>query len=259
MKFSNSFILIKAISALALLAVLSGCATVDPKKIVDNSDPWEETNRSFHTFNDSLDRNVFKPVSRAYKNNVPVPIRIGVTNFYDNLGYLNVILNSFLQGKLAQGSSDSVRFLFNSTVGLGGLFDAATRMNLPKHNEDLGQTFATWGLAQGSYVELPIFGPNTVRNTPNLASGALLDPFNYVGGVILFPLGILKAINTRANLLDASDLRDEALDPYAFTREAFLQRRKSLIYDGELPLDDEFDQYLDEEMDEGASGVLTVE
>jgi len=193
-------------------------------------------NRVGYSINDTLDGALLKPIAETYENNVPQLLRTGITNFFDNLNYLNVILNSFLQGKIDQGLSDATRFIFNSTIGLGGLVDVSTVMGLPAHDEDLGQTFAVWGFGQGAYVYLPVEGPNTVSTLPDIVVSALLNPLTYVTSAVLFPLSALNIINKRANLLEATNIRDEAaVDPYIFTREAFLQRRKYLIYDGNPP------------------------
>ncbi len=232
----------KQVSLLAFLLLnfvflLSGCATsqVNENNTVNN-DPIEPVNRKFDAFNETLDKYLMKPIAENYVNFTPRPLRTGVTDFFDNVSYLNVILNSLLQGKLDQGLSDVFRFVFNSTIGIGGLFDVATGMGLEKHNEDLGQTFAVWGSDQGAYLNLPVFGPNTVRDAPNLLTSALLNPITYISSAVLWPVSALNLINKRANLLEATNIRDEAaIDPYSFTREAYLQQREYLIHDGSPP------------------------
>ncbi len=154
------------------------------------------------------------------------------------------------------------RFLVNSIAGIGGLFDVATPMGLPSHDEDLGQTLAVWGFGQGSYLFIPVSGPNTVRNLPDTASSTLLNPLFYITSAVLFPISALNIINTRANALDATDFIDEvAVDPYSFTREAYIQRRQHLIYDGNPPTDS-YDSIFDEEFDdveEEDESVLIIE
>ena len=231
----------KLITQLGLLVVICfmyGCATTGPAgKDAATPDPFEKTNRSFYKLDDSLDRAILKPAAETYADITPRTIRTGVTNFFDNINYLNVILNTFLQGKMKQGASDTARFVFNSSLGIGGLFDVATGMGFPRHEEDLGQTLAVWGFSSGAYLYLPLIkGPSTVRDTPDLATSTLLNPLTYVSSVILWPVEALNLINKRANLLDDTSLRDEAaVDPYSFTREAYLQRREYLIHDGNLP------------------------
>ena len=232
-----------------LFVLFSGCATTQDG--VKNDDPIESTNRVFFDVNETLDKHLLKPAAEAYVSVIPTPIRTGITNFFDNLGYLNVILNDFLQGKFNQGIADSLRFLYNSTLGIAGFFDVSTDIGIPGNDEDFGQTLAVWGMDKGSYLYLPFFGPNTARDTTNIPVGMLLNPLFYASGIVLFPINAVNAINTRANLLEASNIRDEAaLDPYAFTREAYLQQREFLIYDGDPPLsgyDDIFDQEDDEQ------------
>ena len=232
--------LIFALRLILLVAVSSlyGCATTTPNgKSEVTPDPYEHTNRIFYSINDKLDRTIMQPVARSYVEVTPGIIRTGVTNFFDNLHYPNVILNTFLQGKLKQGVQDTSRFIFNSTLGIGGLLDIATGIGLPKHNEDLGQTLAVWGFKSGAYLYIPLIkGPSTVRDTTDLATSTLLDPLTYLSSIVLWPVEALNVINKRANLLNDTSLRDEAaVDPYSFTREAYIQRRKYLIHDGKLP------------------------
>ena len=227
------------ISLLAVLlaaALLTGCATTETIDGEVNPDPYEDTNRSMYAFNDYLDRNIMMPVAKNYVKATPEPVRNGVTNFFGNLEYLNVILHSFLQGKLGQGLSDLTRFVVNSTIGLGGLLDVATDMGLEEHEEDLGQTLATWGMDQGAYLYLPFLGPYTARNSPDLASSYFTNPLSYISTIYLFPVTFLNLVNERANLLEATEFVDEAsIDPYSFTREAYLQQRRYLIHDGNPP------------------------
>ncbi|MBI2970369.1 MAG: VacJ family lipoprotein [Gammaproteobacteria bacterium] len=237
---------------LMLTALLGGCASTPDRSVqIADPDPLEPANRAFFTLNETLDKYLIKPVAQSYADVAPEPFRVMVTNFFDNLSYLNVILNSFLQGKFGQGMTDVGRFVVNSTVGIGGLVDVATDMGLPNHDEDLGQTLAVWGAGQGAYVYLPVQGPNTVRDLPDIASSTLLNPLFYVTGVVLYPVTALGIINARANLLDETSIRDEAaVDVYSFTREAYIQRREYLIHDGSPPssgYDDIFDDETDEE------------
>ncbi len=251
--------IIKIAMLLVIIAFTTGCASSG--QVIDSSDPIESTNRKSFSLNETLDKHLMKPVAEVYVDITPAPVRAGVTNFFDNLIYLNVILNGLLQGKFDQGIQDTLRFVYNSTFGIGGLFDVATAWGMPKHYDDLGQTLAVWGFAQGAYLTVPVYGPNTVRNLPDLATSILLYPFTYATGIILYPISALYAINYRANLLEASNIRDEAaLDPYSFTREAYLQQRKYMIYDGNPPTD-EYDNFFDEieGEGEGESGVLVIE
>ena len=224
---------------------------IDDTRAIDNSDPWESTNRSVYNFNDGLDKNILKPIASSYTKITPQPFRVGITNFFENLHYLNVILNNSLQGKIDQSVSDLFRFIFNSTLGIGGLIDVATPMGLEAHNEDVGQTLAVWGSAQGPYLNIPAMGPNTTRNLPDYATKYFLNPFSYLAFTITLPFQFLEIVNTRANLLNASDFKDSAaIDPYSFTREAYLQSRKNRIYDGNPPTENFDDIFEDIEFDE---------
>jgi len=246
-----------------LLLALLGCSCAGGRGDVapaTSEDSWEGFNRFSYNVTDAVDRTVVQPVARGYRDTLPSWTRTGVTNFFNNVSYLDVILNSFLQGKLDQGLSDTARFVFNSTIGVGGLVDVGGALGLPRHEEDFGQTLAVWGVAQGNYMFLPMAGPDTVRDLPGRGTRMLLSPFTYVGGIVMLPVGVINVVNERANLLEATRLRDEsAVDPYVFTREAFLQRRRFLIYDGQPPLPD-FDELdeLDEE-DGGGDGSLIIE
>lgn len=253
--------LLKRPAAVVLLlcaALISGCASTQSKPGVEGDpDPLEPANRAFFSINETLDKYLIKPVAESYADVAPEPFRVMVTNFFDNLSYLNVILNSFLQGKFNEGFSDVGRFIINSTIGIGGLVDVATDMGMESHDEDLGQTLAVWGAGQGPYVYLPVRGPNSARDLPGTATSFLLNPLTYVTGVVLFPVTALGIINARANLLDETSIRDEAaVDVYSFTREAYIQRREYLIHDGNPPSDG-YDDIFDEDTDEDS--VLIIE
>ena len=224
---------------ISVAGLATGCAT-SPDGL--ENDPFQPTNRGFHNINAGLDL-IIKPVAQGYVAITPDGLRASISNFFDNAAYPNVILNDFLQGEFSKGFSDIGRFLVNSTIGIGGLFDPATGMGLVEHDEDLGQTFGVWGAGEGAYLELPFFGPSSIRDVGNIPLSAYTNLIFYVGEAsITIPLGILSAIDTRAKLLDASKFVDEsALDSYIFIREAYRQRRTHLIYDGDPPLE-EFDE-----------------
>lgn len=225
----------RLILALALAALLSACATEQ-----NHYDPIEPVNRVTDNVNDKIDRVTLKPLAEGYNYVLPKPMRHAVTNFFDNATYLNTVLNDFLQGKGGQGFSDLGRFLVNTTLGVGGLVDVATSMGLEHHYEDFGQTLAVWGMNEGAYIVYPILGPNSVRKTPDLLTSTATDPLFWaslvVAPYVTVPLTALKYIDKRANLLEASDMRDElAMDRYAFTRDAYRQNREYEIYDGNPP------------------------
>jgi len=247
-----------------LILLATGCATTQNND--GASDPLEPANRVIFDVTETLDKHLIKPIAEQYVDVLPVPVRTSVTNFFNNLGYLNVILNDFLQGKFEQGITDMLRFTYNSTFGIAGLFDVSTPIGMPANQEDFGQTLAVWGVDQGSY--LYIIAPTTTRDITDQGPSTLLNPFFYMQGLIFAPISALSAINTRANLLEATKIRDEAaLDPYSFTREAYLQQREFLIYDGNPPdtgYDDifgdngDFDDFSDAG-DSNDSGILIIE
>ncbi len=232
--------------------LLSGCGTTG-----NNSDPFEKTNRKFYAFNDAIDKKIVQPVAETYVKVTPNIFRDGMTNFFDNLGYINTISNDLLQGKISYAAQDSARFIVNSTIGLGGLFDPATKFGLQKRSEDLGQTLAVWGASEGSYLMVPLIGPSSGRDITSPVMTIATNPMTYVASIFTIPIGFLKAVNTRANLLDATRMRDQAaIDPYTFVREAWRQKRNYDIFDGNPPTEqDNFDEILEGETD---IGVLKV-
>ncbi|MCY4498515.1 MAG: VacJ family lipoprotein [Rhodospirillaceae bacterium] len=219
-----------AIAAAAVL-VLSGCASTTPLS-GDLNDSWESTNRTFYAFNDALDQAVLEPMARLYLR-LPSDLRDSVHNFFDNAEYPGTVLNQLLQGKLEPTMEGSARFVLNTTLGIGGLFDVATGFGLEREEEDFGQTLAVWGVEEGNYIHWPVLGSSSVRDSPGLVVNALTDVLTYVA---VFPAALLELIDARANLASAVRIRDEAaFDPYVFTREAYRQRRTFLIHDGNPP------------------------
>lgn len=217
---------------------LSACASLPNGP--SEGDPFESYNRAMFSFNDGLDQYLLKPVAEGYDAVLPGPVKTGISNFFSNIGDIFVILNDLLQFKFEQAFSDTFRLLFNSTIGLYGLIDVATPMGLPKHNEDFGQTLATWGIADGPYIVLPFFGPRTVRDTGSLIIESAYDPLytNIKQQDTLYGAIFLNTVDTRYKLLKASRIVDQAaLDKYSFIRDAYLQHRRNLIYDGNPPED----------------------
>jgi len=230
-----------------LLGLLgTGCATVDGPK--DPRDPLESYNRAMYSFNDTLDRAIMKPVAKGYNKVMPQPVNTSISNFFSNLDDVLVLFNDVLQLKWKQGLSDFSRLTWNTTAGLFGIFDVASHMDLPKHNEDFGQTLGYWGVGSGPYVVLPFLGPSTVRDGTGLLADWQVDPLARVEvDRTRWTLLGLKAVDTRAGLLRASRILETAsLDPYAFMRDAYLQRRENLVYDGNPPMKDDFDPFADE-------------
>ncbi|MFZ2628868.1 MAG: VacJ family lipoprotein [Rugosibacter sp.] len=220
------------IAALLAMGLITGCATSGNAK-----DPIEGFNRAMYAFNDGLDKAVIKPVAKGYDAVLPNPVRTGVTNFFGNIADLFIGVNNLLQGKVSDGGGDLGRVAVNTTVGVLGVFDVASRMGLEKHEEDFGQTFGRWGMGSGAYVVLPLFGPRTVRDTGGLVLDVATDPVGYIDHVpTRNTLLTLRAINDRADLLPAEKVVEEAaLDKYSYIRDAYLQRRRSLVYDGNPP------------------------
>ena len=208
-------------------------------------DPLEPLNRMSHRTGLVLDKAVIGPLARGYVRVTPKFVRTGVSNFLDNLTYPSVILNDFLQGKVEQGFEDTMRFVVNTTFGLFGVLDVASGMGLERHDEDLGQTLAAWGVGEVAYLELPGLGPSSVRDVGEypLAWQTSLIALADVSGLTI-PVAILGLVNARADAEQAIALRNRtALDTYVFTREAYRQRRNYLIFDGEPPEDDDEDLY----------------
>ncbi|KAF1712306.1 hypothetical protein CSC70_01925 [Pseudoxanthomonas kalamensis DSM 18571] len=214
-------------------------------------DPWEGYNRKMHAFNNAVDRAVAKPLARGYQKVVPRPVRLGISNFFDNLGQPITALNSLLQGKFKQAGQAMGRFLMNSTLGIGGIFDPASDANLPRNSEDFGQTLGVWGWKRSRYFELPLFGPRTIRDTVGLAGDAPLAPIRQLDDTqTQILLQGVNLVDIRAQLLSLDPMRDEAVDEYALVRDSWLQRRNYQINEGRGQARDEgLPDYLYEEED----------
>ncbi|HTJ95987.1 MAG TPA: VacJ family lipoprotein [Rhodocyclaceae bacterium] len=217
---------------LGTVGFLSGCATSSNPK-----DPIEGFNRAMYGVHEGIDTVVLKPVAKGYDAVLPDPVQTGVTNFFSNIGDLAISLNDLLQAKPGDALSDLGRFVINSTVGVLGLFDVATKAGLEKHDEDFGQTFGRWGVGDGAYVFIPVFGPRTARDTVGLVFDVWVDPITNIDNVpTRNSLLALRAVNTRADLLPADKVIEEAaLDKYSYIRDAYLQRRQNLVHDGNPP------------------------
>jgi phospholipid-binding lipoprotein MlaA len=211
--------------AMLVAGMLAGCASSGNPK-----DPVEGFNRAMFAFNEGLDSVIVKPVATGYEAVLPSPIRTGVTNFFGNIDDLFIGVNNLLQGKIPEAFGDLGRVVINTTIGLLGVLDIATDAGLEKHDEDFGQTFGRWGVGNGAYVVIPVFGPRTVRDTVGLVLDVQADPVaNHR------PKGdrdialVLRLVNDRANLLAADKVVEEAaLDKYSYVRDAYLQRRRNL-------------------------------
>lgn len=213
-------------------ALLSGCAVNG-----DRRDPIEPLNRGIYQFNETVDKALIKPVAQGYNEVLPQPVRTSVSNFFSNLDDVLVIFNDLLQFKLTQAVSDFSRVLWNTTVGVLGLFDVSSSMGLEKHNEDFGQTLGYWGIANGPYLMLPILGPSSLRDTLGRVVDWQVDPLvQHYNVAERNTASVIKMEDMRARLLKTDKVLDEAaIDPYVFLRDAYLQRRRALVYDGNPP------------------------
>ena len=218
----------RPVLALSMATILSGCATSTAQNPVD---PFEKFNRTMFTFNDRVDQYALKPAATVYKRTLPSFVQTGVYNFFGNLGDVWTAVNNLLQGRVADGVSDAMRFTINSTFGLAGLIDISSDAGLPKHNQDFGATLGVWGVQSGPYVVLPLLGSSTVRDSAALPADFAGNPWTYVSPDTTRYLGTaLRVIDLRAGVLDASNLiEDAALDRYEFIRDAYLQRRAGKI------------------------------
>nr|VFK18770.1 MAG: phospholipid-binding lipoprotein MlaA [Candidatus Kentron sp. LPFa] len=208
----------------------------------ENVDSLEDMNHVFYGINDVLDKAFLEPVAEIYVDYLPKSIQFGISNFFDNLAYPGVIINNILQGKLGDGIESTGRFMVNTILGIGGLFDPATSLGLERHEEDFGQTLGVWGSGgEGAYLVLPALGPSSVRDAPGLVAELCTNLLYYLESSVMAPLIAVSAIKRRAEFLEITRLRDKSSDPYLFTRDAYLQRRTYLIYDGEPP--DEYDEH----------------
>ena len=218
-----------------------GCTTIEGPANPD--DPFESFNRSMYAFNETLDEYAMKPIAEGYQAITPDAVDTGITNFFSNLNDVLVLINDLLQLKIDQALATSARIVFNSTFGLFGIMDVATDFGLAKHDEDFGQTLGYWGVESGPYLVLPFFGPSSVRD----GIGFVVDSFAehdlvYDDMSTKDATGLIavKYIDIRADLLKAKDIVDEtALDPYAFIRDAWVQRRQNKVYDGNPPEDED--------------------
>lgn len=245
---------LRGVLSVAVLAFLAGCATVPPDAGQDPRDPLESFNRQVFAFNEGLDKVVLKPLAQVYGAVLPVPVQECLSNGFSNLREPSNALNNLLQGKGGESVSDVCRFAVNTTVGLLGCFDVASRMGLEKHREDFGQTLAVWGVGNGPFLVLPLFGPSTIRDTAGLGVESVLDVNFWINNVsVRNTIFAVRTVSFRHELLNADDLISEAaLDKYTFIRDGYLQRRRNLVYDGNPPREkDPYDEEEEPTADEG--------
>ena len=220
----------------------------EPATQPQSYDPWEKMNRRVHRFNEIVDRGVAKPLAKAYMAVVPRPVRLGVGNFFNNLGQPVSAVNALLQAKPKQAGQALGRFLLNSTLGIGGVFDPATSAKLPNKSEDFGQTLGVWGWKQSRYLELPLFGPRTIRDALGMAGDSPLSPIRGIQAdkARVFLQG-LQLVDVRTQLMAVDKMREGATDDYALVRDAWMQRRQYQIFgERDEATDESLPEYLRE-------------
>lgn len=234
------------VSSLVISTVLGGCATTSK---VNETDPWEGWNRGTQDFNDGLDKAIIKPMAKGYLWITPKFVDDGISNFFSNLNDIGVTVNDLLQFKMLQGGMDASRFLINTTAGVVGFVDVAKMIDLPKHNEDFGQTLGAWGVPSGNYLVVPFLGASSPREVAGAVGDALLNPLTYTF-VFAGSGAAVSAVNAGAKTVDVTDTRadvmptekivDEAsVDRYSFIKNAYKQRREYLLHDGNVPEEEE--------------------
>lgn len=248
-------------TAIATVLAAGSAGTALAAEPPKNPDPLEKLNRATYAFNDAFDRMLARPAAKAYRKVVPEPARNAVSNVVANFETPTTAVNNLLQGKFRDAGSDTLRFLVNSTVGIGGLWDPATKMGLEAHDEDFGQTLGRWGVPSGPYFVFPFLGPSNFRDGPARVADRYTNARRYIGdGTTEWWLLGVDVLDTRTRLLSADGAVRQAYDPYALVRDAYLQRREYLVRDGNVPEQDYEDEPLEEPIPvdaptEGASGT----
>lgn len=230
------------LAALLVMMFLAGCADLPAGQQAAAGDPLERMNRTIYRLNSRTDAAIIRPVAVAYQENIPQPVRTGVSNFFGNLADLLSAMNNLLQLKPGAAGSDGARVIINTSIGVFGLFDWATPMGIKKTGEDFGQTLGYWGVPAGPYLVLPLLGPSSLRDGTGLYADSWADPSlsskTLGSDWAVYSLVVLRGINKRAELLKVTDMLDSvSLDPYSFTRDAYLKLRQRQAYDGDPPED----------------------
>ncbi|MGZ4953755.1 MAG: MlaA family lipoprotein [Methylobacter sp.] len=244
------------VSCLVISSLIVGCASTQK---TNEKDPWEEWNRGAQRFNDDFNKTIINPVERGYLSIVPEFVNNTVANFFSNLNDIGVTVNDLLQLKMARGGKDATRFLINTTAGVGGFVDLAQMIDLPKHNEDFGQTLGFWGVPLGNYLVVPFLGASSPREIVGVLGDALMNPLTYTfvfaGSGVVF-----SAVNAGAKTIDVNDtdlipleqITDESsIERYEFIKNTYQQRREHLVHDGNIPDEQEL-QLADESMTKAA-------
>lgn len=237
----NNSVLNKGIFAVLLLLLLPGCASM---RLGHASDPLEPINRGIDKFNRGFDKTVAKPVAKGYRVVTPNPLDLGISNFFNNLADIPSAANNLFQLKPGRALSDVGRICVNTTIGLLGFFDVASDMGIPNYKEDLGQTLGYWGVGETPYLVIPFMGPSTLRDFVGRMGDYFLNPISYTTQGVYWSLSVLNFVDRRADLIEAGDVLEEAaVDQYSFLREFYLQKRETMIGDGQTsPDDDLFDE-----------------
>ncbi len=247
--------IVVAVSTIAL-ALLTGCASVPDNSGSNPKDPLETLNRQTFAFNSVLDEAIFIPLAKGYRFVTPKPVRESVTNFYQNLREPTNAVNNVLQGKVEDGILSLFRLMINSTVGVAGLFDVASKVDIEPKREDFGQTMGVWGIPSGPYLVLPILGPSDIRDAVGLVPEYFTDPNTYTKkDWIKWPVWGVQFVNARERLLPFTDMLSMTVDPYVAARDAFLSQRQSAIQDGDMleilkPEEKLLDPFADDEPEE---------
>ena len=242
---------VRNFTLIAVMIFLTGCSSSQLAEEEEINDPFEPVNRAIYGFNEVADKYVSRPIAKGYQFITPAVIRTGVTNFFDNISYPVDIINAVLQGKFKQAGLDTTRFIINTTVGVLGIMDPATDAGLAKNDEDFGQTLGVWGVPQGPYLMVPFFGPRTMRSGVGDLAGLYVNPqFRIFSSSVQTKVNIFWLVHERSKLIGIDEEVQRAFDRYAFVRDAYLQNRRFLLYDGNPPLNDFELDFDDEEFDE---------
>lgn len=238
-----------------LCVVMFGIVPLQVSAEDEVPDPWESVNRPIFEFNDYLDVHILEPVARVYDENVPIPVKTGVTNFFRNLRYPRYLVSDVIQLKFVQAAEHTGRFLLNSTFGIAGLIDVAKHVGLEDHQEDIGTALGYHGVGTGPYMVLPFLGPSNLRDTVGTVADFALDPLYFIDFLVtpeLLPVyaevsaTTVKYVDRRAGLIEAVEAgKESSLDYYLFVKAAYQQHRQGLIYDGQAPGQEDAD--MDEE------------